>query len=99
MVDGNPAGPTLLFVHGWPDDASLWRKQVAALQGEYRCVQVTLPNFGAEAVRAGGFDFTELRDMLLATLDEVQPEGRVTLVTHDWGAYLGYLLEQTCPER
>jgi pimeloyl-ACP methyl ester carboxylesterase len=28
----------------------------------------------------------------------VQAGGRVGLVTHDWGAYLGYLLEQAHPE-
>jgi len=99
LVDGNPDGPTLLFIHGWPDDASLWRHQVAALAKSHRCVRITLPNFGARAVKAGGFNFAELLTMLSATLDEVQPTGRVTLVTHDWGAYLGYLLEQSRPRR
>ena len=27
-VDGN--GPTIVFVHGWPDDHTLWDKQVCA---------------------------------------------------------------------
>jgi pimeloyl-ACP methyl ester carboxylesterase len=99
VIDGNPDGPTLLFIHGWPDDASLWRKQVEALAPDYRCVRVTLPNFGRQTVRAGGFNFSELQALLLRTLEEVQLEGRLTLVTHDWGAYLGYLLEQSRPDR
>lgn len=99
-ITGKPQGPTLVFIHGWPDDASLWRRQVAALQDEYRCVCLTLPNFGAERVKSGGFDFPSLTGMLAATLDEVQPGGApVTLVTHDWGAYLGYLLDQSRPGR
>lgn len=53
-VEGNPHGPTLFFIHGWPDEAGLWRKQVAALASDYRCVIVTLPNFGREPVKAGG---------------------------------------------
>jgi pimeloyl-ACP methyl ester carboxylesterase len=97
-VEGNPAGPTLVFLHGWPDDASLWRLQVAALGASFRCVLVTLPNFGATSVRAGGFDFPELLQRLAATVRQVQPAGRVGLVTHDWGAYLGYLLEQHQPD-
>ena len=44
LIEGNPEGPTLLFIHGWPDNASLWRKQAAALGGQYRCVLLTLPN-------------------------------------------------------
>ncbi|NIM69465.1 MAG: alpha/beta fold hydrolase [Xanthomonadales bacterium] len=100
FVEGQPDGPTLVFIHGWPDDASLWRHQVTALGHHYRCVLVTLPNFGARPVQAGGFDFPELLRRLVGTLDAAQPDGTpVTLVTHDWGSYLGYLLEQTHPER
>jgi len=99
VIDGNPGGPSLVFLHGWPDDASLWRRQIEALQNDYRCIRITLPNFGKQPVRPGGFDFPHLVAMLAATISEVQPDGTpVTLITHDWGAYLGYLLEQQYPE-
>ena len=100
VVDGNPSGPTLLFIHGWPDDANLWRKQVSVLANDYRCIRVTLPNFGVRAVKSGGFNFPQLVTMLVSTIDEVQTDGSpLTLITHDWGAYLGYLLEQAHPEK
>jgi len=99
VVDGKPAGPVLVFIHGWPDDASLWRRQVAALQDDYRCIRIILPNFGRRAVRRGGMAFPELVAALAATIREVQTGGKpVTLITHDWGAYLGYLLEQANPD-
>jgi cis-3-alkyl-4-acyloxetan-2-one decarboxylase len=97
-IEGRPKGPTLVFIHGWPDDANLWRLQVAALAGQFRCVLITLPNFGAQPVRAGGFDFPELVDRVTATIRAAQPMGPVGLVTHDWGAYLGYLLERAHPD-
>jgi len=97
-IEGNPAGRTVVFIHGWPDDASLWRMQVPALAEDYRCVLLTLPNFGREHVRVGGYNFPELVEMIAATIRSVQAEGRVHLVTHDWGAYIGYLLERTHPE-
>lgn len=98
-IEGNVDGPTLVFIHGWPDRPVLWRKQVAALKDAYRCVLVTLPNFGEQKVKAGGFDFPELVSMLLRTIeDNRKAEEKVTLVTHDWGAYIGYLLEKTRPE-
>ena len=96
-VAGHPDGPTLAFIHGWPDDARLWRAQVAALGDRFRCVLVTLPNFGAHAEKTGGFDFPDVVARLAATIREVQPHGPVGLVTHDWGAYLGYLLDQAHP--
>jgi pimeloyl-ACP methyl ester carboxylesterase len=93
-IEGNPDGPVLVFVHGWPDNASLWRKQVEMLGSDFRCVLVTLPNYGRQSERRGGFDFPALATRLAATIRAVQPNGRVGLVTHDWGAYLGYLVEQ-----
>lgn len=97
-IAGNPDGLTLVFIHGWPDNASLWRHQVEALGQDFRCVLVTLPNFGEQSVKAGGFDFPDLVSLLVATIRQVQPKGKVGLVTHDWGAYLGYLLEKKHPE-
>ena len=99
-IQGNPEGPTLFFIHGWPDDPSLWRKQVAALERTYRCVLVTLPNFGESTIVSGGVDFPELVQMLARTLNELQlGDSKVTLITHDWGAYIGYMLEQAYPKR
>jgi len=96
-IAGNPAGPTLVFIHGWPDDARLWRRQVDALADVYRCVLITLPNYGAGPERDGRSDFPELVERLAATVREAHPDGPVGLVTHDWGAYLGYLLDQAHP--
>jgi len=96
-IEGKPDGPTLIFIHGWPDNASMWRKQVEALGKDFRCILVTLPNFGEDTVQAGGFDFPALVGRLAATIKQVQPDGKVSLVTHDWGAYIGYLLEQAHP--
>ena len=96
-IEGIAAGPIAFFIHGWPDDASLWRNQIPALCKQYRCVLVTLPNFGERAVNAGGFDFPELIELLAATIRDVQPQGSVILIAHDWGTYMAYLLEKTHP--
>lgn len=98
VVEGNPEGPTLLFIHGWPDNASLWKRQVEVLGESFRCVLVTLPNFGEKGEKAGGYDFPEMVERLAATVRQFQPDGKIGLVTHDWGAYLGYLLEQSHPD-
>lgn len=98
-VQGNPDLPLLFFIHGWPDNASLWRKQFAALSEQFYCVAVSLPNFGPKPEQAGGYDFPALVDGLAATIKKCQQENApVMLVTHDWGAYLGYLLERAHPE-
>jgi len=97
-IEGPEQAPTLVFIHGWPDDASMWRNQVEALGSDYRCVLITLPNFGDTQHEPGGCDFPIIVDRLHRTIEETSSQP-VTLVTHDWGAYIGYLYEQKYPER
>jgi cis-3-alkyl-4-acyloxetan-2-one decarboxylase len=87
---------TMLFVHGWPDDASLWEKQVEFFKDIYHCVTVTLPGFSPEDSSDTQVDFPELVDFLAAT---IRKEGAPAIVVgHDWGAYLTYMLEERHPE-
>ena len=32
-IEGATDGGTVVFIHGWPDDDSLWREQITALAG------------------------------------------------------------------
>ena len=52
-VEGDGHPDTIIFVHGWHDDGEMWRHQVDGLKARYRCVSVTLPNFGPEPDRRG----------------------------------------------
>ena len=105
-VTGPATGETLFFIHGWPDNASIWESQVAHLsQKGYRCVTITLPNFGGRGRPDGavpwGYDFDELAEMCGRTMkaslaQSKQQQG--TLVLHDWGCHIGFLLERLHPE-
>ena len=90
IVDGNLTGKTLLFVQGWPDDASLWDEAVAVLGVRYRCVRVTLPNFGTDRKRLRwGHTTEEIVSALVEVMRKFGSEHPVTLVLHDWGCYWG----------
>lgn len=96
--EGPDDAPTLVFIHGWPDDPVMWRNQVDALKTQYRCVLPTLPNFGATTIESGGCDFPEIVERLHGCISELGDDP-IVLVTHDWGAYVGYLYEKAHPER
>ena len=98
IIDGNESGPTLLFIQGWPDDASVWDGQVAALAERYRCVRITLPNFAGTRDTRWGHSTSEIIEALACCVREVSPAEPVTLVIHDWGAMWGHLLHQRHPE-
>ena len=98
-IEGRSDGDTVVFIHGWPDDHSLWQRQVAALRERFRCVLVTLPNFSETADKRAGYNFPDLVELLHHTIETVRrDDAPVSLVTHDWGAYIGYMLEKAHPE-
>lgn len=98
IITGNEAGETILFVQGWPDDASLWDEAVAAVGGTYRCVRVTLPNYDGRITTRWGYDTEEIVQALVALIREIASAGPVTLVLHDWGTYWGHAAHHRCPE-
>jgi pimeloyl-ACP methyl ester carboxylesterase len=92
------AGPWVVLLHGWPDDARLWAPLIPPLlQAGYRCLAVTLPAFPTSALGRGA-DFPELVARLHATV-RARTEAPVVVLGHDWGAYLAYLFERAHPEQ
>ena len=49
-VGGNPAGPPLLLLHGYPQTHAMWHRVAERLAPEFRLV---LPDLPAMATRAG----------------------------------------------
>lgn len=96
VVEG--AGPrTIVMIHGWPDTYRLWDDQVAALKDRYRCLRFTLPGFDlSRAARAYSLD--ELLDAIRRVVEEAAAGGKVTLLLHDWGCFLGYQFAMRHPE-
>lgn len=90
-------GPTLVFLHGWPDDGRLWDDLSRRLEIGGRRVFFTLPSFPTSQ-RSDGPDFPELVARLHAALVGLGIE-RATFIAHDWGAVLAYLYEAAHPER
>ncbi len=85
---GNPDGPTVVLVHGWPDSHVLWDGVVAALSGEYRIVRYDNRGSGASGVptAVGAYGVATLADDFETVVSTVSPGTRVHVVAHDWGA-------------
>lgn len=89
---GSLTSPLLVFIHGWPDDENLWEAELRHYAARYHCVSVRLPGFGAS--REGAPDFEEITARLHATIQSLRaPKQELTLVGHDWGAFLAYMYE------
>ena len=82
-----PEVPTLVLVHGYPDDHRVFLPAIRELGSTHHVVAYDTRNAGASAVVGSPGDFTlaTLADDLYAVLDAVGAAG-VHLVGHDWGS-------------
>ncbi|MES1935238.1 alpha/beta fold hydrolase [Salinisphaera hydrothermalis] len=87
-TDGDPAQPTLLFVHGYPDTASVWDRLVGHLAHHYHCVRYDVRGAGRSERPASvsAYKLAHLERDLKAVLDWASPDAPVHLIGHDWGS-------------
>jgi pimeloyl-ACP methyl ester carboxylesterase len=94
-------GPAVLLLHGFPDSSYLWRNQIPALvEAGFRVIAPDLRGFGESdkprEVEAYGLQ-NSVSDVT-AILDALEVE-RTSVVAHDWGAPIGWLLATLFPQR
>ncbi len=96
-------GDPILFLHGNPTSSYLWREVMAAMEGAGRLLAPDLIGMGdSDKLDDPGPDsyrFVEHRAYLDAWIDAVVPDGKITLVVHDWGSALGFHWATRNPER
>ncbi len=93
-VDTGHAGDgrdTIVLIHGNPTSSYLWRNVIPRLASHARCVAPDLVGMGASGRTVSEtYRFADHAVHLDALLAAAAPNGRVTLVVHDWGSALGF---------
>lgn len=89
---GRPDAPTIVCVHGWPDDHSLWDEVVPLLADRFHVVTYDNRGAGESDVPSGraAYRLERLAEDLAAVCDAVSPRRPVHLVGHDWGSILAW---------
>lgn len=91
-------GPPLLLLHGWPQHWWCWRYVIPHLAEHHRVIAADLRGHGWTAAPGGGYAKETLASDVLALLDALEV-GKVGLIGHDWGGWVGFLLCLRAPER
>ncbi|PLW81798.1 alpha/beta hydrolase [Kineobactrum sediminis] len=95
------SGAPVLMLHGFPDSARLWRNQVPSLlEAGYRVIAPDQRGFGGsdKPQEVEAYAMPEVVGDIIALLDYFELE-KVRLVSHDWGAAVGWNLAALYPER
>ena len=85
---GDPADPTVVLVHGYPDTHRVWDGVAAALAPTHHVVTYDVRGAGSSGVPPdrSGYDLARLSEDLAAVVDATCPGGPVHVVGHDWGS-------------
>ncbi|WP_406207002.1 SDR family oxidoreductase [Kitasatospora sp. NBC_01560] len=86
--EGDPAAPTVLLVHGYPDTHVVWDDVAADLARDHHVVRYDVRGAGESGVPATreGYRLEQLAADLFAVADAVSPDRPVHVVAHDWGS-------------
>ena len=97
------SGDPIVFLHGNPTSSYLWRNIVPHVEDRGRCLAPDLIGMGdSDKLPDSGPDryrFVEHRNYINGWFDAVVPDGKVTLVVHDWGSALGFDWAHRNPDR
>jgi NAD(P)-dependent dehydrogenase (short-subunit alcohol dehydrogenase family)/pimeloyl-ACP methyl ester carboxylesterase len=85
---GNPDGPTVVMVHGWPDSHVLWDGVVPLLADRLRVITYDNRGVGPSSSpkRHSEYTMARLADDFAAVIDAVSPTRPVHVIAHDWGS-------------
>lgn len=85
---GDPRHPTIVAVHGYPDDHTVWDGVVALLAERFHVVTYDVRGAGGSDKPRGraAYRIAQLVEDFAAVLDTVSPDRPVHVLAHDWGS-------------
>jgi len=99
VAEAGPSdAPAVVLLHGWPQHWFMWRDVIPGLATDRRVIAPDLRGLGWSDAPKSGYLKQQLADDVLAVLSELGVE-RFDLIGHDWGAFTGFLICATAPER
>ncbi|SHG00080.1 Short-chain dehydrogenase [Streptoalloteichus hindustanus] len=86
--EGDPTGPTVLLVHGFPDSSRMWDGVAERLRERFRVVRFDVRGAGRSGRPKGreGYRLDQLAADVVSVIRAVSPHDPVHLVGHDWGS-------------
>jgi len=86
--EGNPEGPTVVLVHGFPDSHVLWDGVVPLLAGRFRIIRYDNRGVGLSSVPkpVSAYTMERFADDFAAVIGDLSPGRPVHVLAHGWGS-------------
>ncbi|MBX0327341.1 alpha/beta hydrolase [Oscillochloris sp. ZM17-4] len=91
---------TLIFIHGYSANRTIWTREVARMAGHGRCVTLDLPGHYPASAPPGyrALCQDDLLDLEINAIREIAGGGRVTMVGHSTGGMVALAAAAMLPE-
>lgn len=90
-------GKPIIFIHGFAEDAGIWKYQVEALSEQNMCIVVELPGCGASAMIQDVITIDALAMLVKDILDQ-ESIRQAIVVGHSMGGYIALAMADLFPE-
>lgn len=100
-AEGDPSGPLLLFLHGFPEYSGAWNDVLPAFARSFHSVAPDQRGY-ARSSKPDGVEAYRIKHLvrdILGLADHLSPGRPFALVAHDWGASVGYATAIAAPGR
>ena len=100
-MDGDPAAPMILMLHGFPEYWAAWKEVMTRLTGDFFVVAPDQRGYNLSSKPAGvdAYRARHLAGDVAALADILSPGRSFVLAGHDWGASVAYAYAFAHPER
>ena len=89
---GDPGAATIVAIHGYPDNASVWDGVIELLSQKYHVVSYDVRGAGRSGTPGSraGYRLDQLEADFNSVIEAVSPDRPVHLLAHDWGSIQGW---------
>ena len=90
--------PTLIFVHGWGNDRSVWKEQVAHFSRKYEVINIDIPSFGDSGNNRENFSIVSFGEDIATVIGKLNLE-KAVLIGFSMGAPVVIEAANRVPEK
>ena len=80
-------GPTLAFVHGFPESWWSWHRQIEALASDFHVIAIDMKAYGQTSKPQSDYRAVQVAEETFSLLGSLSG-GKIHVVSHDWGSII-----------
>lgn len=91
-------GPAIVFLHGFMENARIWRPYLSKLNSRFKVIRINLPGHGKSSV-FGEIHTMEFMAEAVRVVLEAEKVDKAMLVGHSMGGYVSLAFAETHPDK